>query len=94
VANASEDPHANCGPPPNRTEEAIVKLTVDREKCAGHARCATIDPELFELDVDGYITFSEKAVPPGKEAAARQGQNACPEQVIRLIEDAAIQPTD
>ena len=71
-----------------------MKLIVDKEKCAGHARCATIDPELFELDVNGYIAFGEKAVPPGKEAVARQGENACPERVIRLAEDAATQPTD
>ena len=71
-----------------------MKLIVDKEKCAGHARCALVDPEFFELDVNGYIAFSEKAVPPEKEAAARQGENACPERVIRLAEDAATQPTD
>jgi ferredoxin len=64
-----------------------VKLIVDKEKCAGHARCATAAPELFELDLNGYIGFSEKTVPPGKEGMARLGENACPEQVIRLVED-------
>jgi ferredoxin len=64
-----------------------MKLIVDKEKCAGHARCATIDPELFELDVNGYIGFGEKPVPPDKEAAARRGANACPERVIRLAEE-------
>jgi ferredoxin len=68
-------------------EEIIVKLIVDKEKCAGHARCAMADPELFELDLNGYIAFSEKTVPPGKETEARRGENACPEQVIRLTED-------
>jgi ferredoxin len=71
-----------------------VKLIVDRDKCAGHARCAMIDPELFDLDINGYISFGEKTVPPEKEAAARQGENACPERVIRLAEDAAIQATE
>ena len=82
-----------AGPRAN-AREPIVKLIVDKEKCAGHARCALVDPEFFELDVNGYIAFSEKAVPPEKEAAARQGENACPERVIRLAEDAAVQPTD
>ena len=27
-----------------------LKVKVDRDKCQGHARCAALAPELFELD--------------------------------------------
>jgi ferredoxin len=28
----------------------VVKVTLDRDKCQGHGRCAAICPEFFELD--------------------------------------------
>lgn len=61
-----------------------MKIVVRREACAGHARCAAVAPELFELDDDGFIGFSEKKVPAGLEDKARRGARSCPERVISL----------
>jgi ferredoxin len=58
-----------------------VKIVTDRNKCAGHARCAAVS-ELFELDSNGYIGFDEKSVPQALEAQARRGVRACPERAL------------
>ena len=64
-----------------------MKIKVDQDRCAGHARCAAVAPELYELDENGYIAFREKAVPPGLEAQAQRGARACPERIITVSED-------
>jgi ferredoxin len=64
-----------------------MKIVIEQSKCTGHARCAAVAPELFVLDDNGYIGFSEKEVPPELEAQARRGSRACPERIIRIVED-------
>jgi ferredoxin len=67
-----------------------VRLRVIDGRCAGHARCASLVPEVFDLDDDGYAY-----VLPGREHvddddARAQGQLAidnCPEQAIVLEDD-------
>ncbi|MGF6999346.1 ferredoxin [Paraburkholderia sp. GAS32] len=66
-----------------------MKIIADRAKCAGHARCAAVSEELFELDESGYIAFDSKPVPPGMEALARRGTRACPERALMLDEEEA-----
>jgi ferredoxin len=39
---------------------------------------------VFELDVVGYIAFTEKEVPEGLEAQARRGVRACPERILSI----------
>jgi ferredoxin len=63
-----------------------VKIIVNTNLCSGHARCAAVAPDLFELNDDGYIAFEEKVVPPGKEKEAQRGVRACPERALRLEE--------
>ncbi|MFE9096774.1 ferredoxin [Streptomyces sp. NPDC007264] len=67
-----------------RNEEKAMKITVDRNKCSGHARCNAVAPELFELDDAGYVTLEESEVPPHLEAQARRGVMACPERAVSL----------
>jgi ferredoxin len=66
-----------------------MKIVIDQSRCAGHARCAAIDPDLFVLDDDGYIATTGFDVPEGKEALARRGARACPERIITVVDDAA-----
>ena len=65
-----------------------MKVIANQSLCSGHARCAAVAPEVFDLNDDGYIGFDEKAVPPELEAAARRGVRACPERALTLQEDA------
>jgi ferredoxin len=69
-----------------------MKIMAMRQKCAGHARCAAVAGQLFDLNADGYIGFEVKAVPAGLEALARLGVRACPERALKLAEDEAVQP--
>lgn len=61
-----------------------MKITIDTAACSGHARCAAAAPELFPLDDDGYALPIEGEVPAHLEAAARDGERACPERAITL----------
>jgi ferredoxin len=64
-----------------------MKIISDKSRCAGHARCAAVAAELFELDENGYIGFDQKPVPEGAEDSARRGVRACPERALRLVEN-------
>lgn len=64
-----------------------MKIVIDMSRCTGHARCAAVAPELFDLDDNGYIAFAEKTVAPGLEDLARRGSRACPERIIQIVDD-------
>jgi ferredoxin len=62
-----------------------MKVTVDRARCSGHARCFAAHPEVFDIDDLGYVVVDEVAVVPSElEDAARSGAAACPERAIQL----------
>jgi ferredoxin len=64
-----------------------MKVRIDKAACVGHARCAAVAADVYELDDNGYITQEEIEVPPEQEALARRGARACPERIITVIED-------
>ena len=64
-----------------------MRIAIDKDKCAGHARCQAVAGDLFVLDDDGYIATTGFTVPPGQEDLARRGARACPERIITVIED-------
>ena len=64
-----------------------MKIVADQRLCSGHARCASVAPELFTLNDDGYIGFETKAVPAEQAGLARRGAMACPERALKLVED-------
>jgi ferredoxin len=61
-----------------------MRVDIERAICQGHARCAAVAPQVFELDDDGYIATPSQQVAPEWEAAARRAANACPEKVISV----------
>jgi len=61
-----------------------VKLIVDADKCQGHARCAALAPDVFELDDLGNIATRSGTIPPELEDQARLGALACPEQALAV----------
>jgi ferredoxin len=66
-----------------------MKISIDRAKCSGHARCAAEAPELFSIDENGYIATEGFDVPLGQEALASRGAEACPERIIRVVKEPA-----
>jgi ferredoxin len=62
-----------------------MKVTVDPNKCQGHARCRAICPELFELDeVDQKSHVKLPSVPPELEGPSMRAVKECPESAISI----------
>ena len=64
-----------------------MKVTIDRSMCTGHARCAALAPDVYELDDDGYNAMDgELEVSSGLEKQARDGADGCPERALTITE--------
>jgi ferredoxin len=61
-------------------------IRVDNHVCTGHARCASLAPQVYRLDDDGFCVSDGDEVPAGLEAEARRGADSCPERAITLEE--------
>ena len=61
-----------------------MRISVDLGKCNGHARCAAIAPDVYELDDAGFCAADGKVVEGELEGAAEDGAAACPEMAITL----------
>jgi len=64
-----------------------MKVRLERSKCAGHAQCYALDPNLFPIDDEGYSVLQEHAVAPDDEQATRDGVASCPELALVIEED-------
>ena len=64
-----------------------MKVRLERSKCAGHAQCYALHPNLFPIDDDGYSILQEHTVAPDDEQATREGVASCPELALVIEED-------
>ncbi|MCV7358420.1 ferredoxin [Mycolicibacterium fluoranthenivorans] len=64
-----------------------MKIRLDRPKCAGHAQCYAVDPDLFPIDDDGYSILETRTVAADEEQTIRDGVASCPELALILEED-------
>lgn len=64
-----------------------MRIHIALDECEAHGMCALTEPELYELDDDGYAANSDFVVPDGLEAAARNGASRCPMSAIKVIDD-------
>ena len=68
--------------------QKTLRVTVDRERCQGHARCNAVAPELFDLDEFGNaVARGDGKVPEALEAKAHLAKSNCPEFAIEVIEE-------
>ncbi|MGH7859471.1 MAG: ferredoxin [Candidatus Binatia bacterium] len=65
-----------------------MRLIVDRQRCQGHALCASLCPRLFQLDDLGYSIPIDEEVPRDLERTARLAVENCPEGAISVTEAA------
>jgi ferredoxin len=62
-----------------------MRVSVDTERCTGHARCWAIAPDVLTIDDNGYSDIGVgRDVPPGMEDQARAGVASCPERALRI----------
>jgi ferredoxin len=59
-----------------------VRVTVDDERCRGHAVCCTLCPGVFTLTDDGYTVAQNPEVPAEFEKAVADAVRNCPEGAI------------
>lgn len=64
-----------------------MKVRLERSKCAGHAQCFAVDPDLFPIDDEGFSILEDRVVAPGDEQLTRDGVASCPELALILEED-------
>ncbi|CAM3207391.1 ferredoxin [Williamsia muralis] len=64
-----------------------MRIQIALDECEAHGMCALHEPDLYELDDDGYAANADFAVPPGMETAARNGATRCPMSAIKVVED-------
>lgn len=64
-----------------------MKIRLIRSKCAGHAQCYAIAPDIFPIDDEGFCILSERVVEAAEVEAARAGVMSCPELALVIDED-------
>jgi ferredoxin len=61
----------------------MMRLTIDEDRCEGHARCVARAPRIFDVDDDqGRSLLLLDEVPEELEESARSAIDACPERAI------------
>ena len=60
-------------------------LRLDPTACTGHGLCASLLPELIELDEWGYPILLAYTVPDHLRQHARRARDACPTLALRLL---------
>lgn len=66
-----------------------MRVHVDPERCQGHARCAALAPDVFELDEHGYSTTRDAEVSSELENDAYRASQSCPELAITVTVEVA-----
>jgi ferredoxin len=64
-----------------------MRILVDEERCAGHGRCYTLVPELFDADEQGHSVVTVDTLGEDQVDKARTAVLNCPEQAISITED-------
>ncbi|MET7924361.1 ferredoxin [Streptomyces sp. NPDC005349] len=65
-----------------------MRIRFERDRCAGHAQCAAVAPDVYPMDDSGYCQLPPTSqLRPGLAREAREGAGACPERAITVIED-------
>jgi ferredoxin len=59
-----------------------MRVTVDREKCQGHAICHMLESELFPLDDLGYSALDDTEVSEADEDRVWRVVASCPERAL------------
>ncbi len=59
-----------------------MEVKVDKDACVGCGLCASMAPEVFEMEDDGKAGYTGNVA--GNEAAAKEAAEACPVSAITV----------
>ena len=64
-----------------------MKVTVDRDRCAGNGVCESIAPAVFQLDDSGILTLlHDTAVDETEKAKMTEAVRSCPALALSVEE--------
>ena len=63
-----------------------MRVTIDRDRCAGHGLCYMVAPDVFTDDEDGYGRATDGELAGELVASARRAVGSCPEQAIAITD--------
>ncbi|MGD9568923.1 MAG: ferredoxin [Sedimentibacter sp.] len=63
-----------------------MKATVDRDACISCGLCASVCPEVFELDDEDISTVIQDPVASENEDCSREAADDCPTNAIHIEE--------
>lgn len=61
-----------------------MALSIDPNRCKGHGRCVVVNPDLFDLDDDGYGVVLNSTPEPEYADDVAVAIGSCPEQAISI----------
>ncbi len=70
--------------PNEETAVPAQLLEVDVDRCAGHGRCFSLEPDLLVSDDAGYAVVRHEVLPAQLVANAHDAVANCPEAAITL----------
>lgn len=59
-------------------------ITVDQQKCCGHARCLAVAPDAFDFDEDNEVAVVLEGTDSVAHEVLEQAVESCPERAISL----------
>ena len=62
-----------------------LTIAIDRLTCIGSRNCVKVAPEVFQLDADGIVTFTDDPPDPGRERLI-EACLVCPVTALRFSE--------
>lgn len=66
------------------SDQGVLRLSVDSDRCQGHNRCCALAPELFTVDELGFAQVKDDGrVPVELESKALLAVRNCPEYAVR-----------
>lgn len=69
------------------TEETVMKIAVDRDKCVSLGICEGLAPDLFVLNDDGELEVDEaNEIAAADIEQVRSAVSGCPVNALALIE--------
>jgi ferredoxin len=63
-----------------------MRVTVDRDQCEANGVCASLVPDVFDLDDDDYLHILTAEVPPAQEGEVRRAVASCPKMALNLAD--------
>lgn len=66
----------------------MKRVKIDRSKCAGHGRCYTVAPSVFEPDDEGFpvLVLTDLAEDSEHFTSLTEAVDNCPERALSLVD--------